>query len=1441
MANVAFPSQSPSLTLSRVFTLPCFAGLVDATEFDVKVSSFPHPRNDKAIVDVFVSTEVVDYALAKLGITAATADRRNAEFYHDAEFSTSYAELTAKPFTYPGKICRYLHIACLDKSGKVFKTKARILEALKIALEDVKQRGAELAEEQGLFVVEDAPKGFFGYLHQACCEPAQAETEADAATDAAQGDTDLIEGLQAILVAQDTTEQALQENATDAAAADDAQVEVTQVETAQAEGAQAASTDAAAAPCAPCTPYVPYIPEQRMAPSFTINERYFPWASHVISAQALNRTFEVRAQFFVGNIVPTVTIGKDFVDYALAQLGVTHEQVDAFTAEQWGHRSYQGLGEFALAFHVRDYLKDAAFVAGVGAAALKPLLDATWTLSAQGEAMLPPEEFGRNFLTRGHNETEHHAINFATDFLFDFAASTEVQAESQCFMELGNDMAERFATEYKNPDATWGHNLIWGYRENSFRATDTDGNVYDAALLQIRAALKAVGLERGAYAVEIERELMGKVAARLTEAFVSALSADEEHFACQQRAACDLSATLGRILAQGYGPDLDRYLDPEYLRGRFGKAELCVAQVRENACAAPSEVASAAPSASATPEDNAVALCGAAAAVKSIARAVAQAVATMSVSAAQIVLSGAQSDAGQVGQADGKGGTPVPIDWAEVDASDGFVYDPDDDDLEFFTLDVEDVDSEDAFCARAQGTLERDGEGESYGYLPVYGDALESVLEASTLTPEELAARCAAAGAAVVPLVCAAAKTRKETAVSAEPGGDDCGLMGGGRVLIIGSNAHNKGVHEAAYIDREAAARSAANPPKAKREKSALNDYQVLDHIPEKPAAKPEVQDALLSRTWFYFDRGSRLVTSAEPFTPCLKADVLKRLERVGLFPALCDSSTDKEVLKAAWLALLTRPSVHLDAKQLTAAQAAYDQAKALALDVVTGLNVLQGSMDTLSRTYISVYDSGRQRVFATLLGAFQKAAPEFVALRTQMLTPLVAGYMCRFYMYQEAAGRADARLRDLSLVPLLAAAIAQGVSSTVCFIFAQGFSSACFPILNAACKDAYEELKASGQFCLSSEQSRKYCDIVAGRIAYMLLWPFTQQLCDHACDSPAEGFVQPVAQLMRCANPNMRLNNDGIDAYNILAGICCEQAYQCLTKLNPDGHELTPDELQTLKTQVEATTCAVMQGMHEKSHGLTGSSLSLTGFGNMLSCWRPSFCYHSEHVNQSFDMTFGPEESVQCSACLYIGRKFDQFVVAVTEDKKLTWAQLPELTIQCQAFVDGINAQYPELVKARNKAFRAHLWALVQQLLMAGYWRLELVQVSKMFNELYRLDCGIFDLDFSKQLAWVILRGYAQDKKHDVRPLNQNDFAINLAALKNCFCFGFHRDSWGFEVMTYFPREAVYDYFNPFSYWPGALDQSFSRVVLSHYNEMLRFERRLFEPKTGGQVDMEG
>lgn len=754
MANVAFPSQSPSLTLSRIFTLPCFAGLVDATEFDVKVSSFPHPRNNEAIVDVFVSTEVVDYALAKLGITAATADRRNAEFYHDAEFSESYAELIAKPFTYPGKICRYLHIACLDKSGKVFKTKARILEALKIALEDIKQRGAELAEEQGLFVVEDAPKGLFSYLHQACCESAQAVQTAQAETEATQGDADLIEGLQAILVAQDATEQAPQESAAEAAEAI-AATDGAQVEASQAEGAQAASADAAAAPCAPCTPYVPYIPEQRMAPSFTINERYFPWASHVISAQALNRTFEVRAQFFVGNIVPTVTIGKDFVDYALAQLGVTHEQVDAFTAEQWGHRSYQGLGEFALAFHVRDYLKDAAFVAGVSAAVLKPLLDATWTLSAQGEAMLPPEEYGRNFLTRGHNETEHHAINFATDFLFGFAASTEVQAEAQCFMELGNDMAERFATEYKNPDATWGHNLIWGYRENSFRATGTDGNVYDAALLQIRAALKAVGFERGAYAVEIERELMGKVAARLTEAFVSALSADEDHFARQQRAACDLSATLGRILAQGYGPDLDRYLDPKYLRERFGKAEPCAVQIQEAACAAPTEVVSAAPEAS---EDNAVALCGAAAAVKSIARAVAQAVATMSVSAAQIVLSGAQGDKGQTGQADGEGGAPAPIDWAEVDASDGFVYDPDDG-LEFFTI-------EDTERARAQGTLERDDEGESYGYLPVYGDALESVLEASTLTPEELAARRAAVGAAVAPVVGQAAKRAKLTQVT---------------------------------------------------------------------------------------------------------------------------------------------------------------------------------------------------------------------------------------------------------------------------------------------------------------------------------------------------------------------------------------------------------------------------------------------------------------------------------------------------------------------------------------------------------------------------------------------------------------------------------------------------------------------------------------------------
>lgn len=98
------------------------------------------------------------------------------------------------------------------------------------------------------------------------------------------------------------------------------------------------------------------------------------------------------------------------------------------------------------------------------------------------------------------------------------------------------------------------------------------------------------------------------------------------------------------------------------------------------------------------------------------------------------------------------------LDWAEVDASDGFVYDPDDG-LEFFSI-------EDAERARAQDTLERDNEGETGSYLPVYGDALESVLEASTLTPEELAARRAAVGAAAAPVVGQAAKRTKLTQVT---------------------------------------------------------------------------------------------------------------------------------------------------------------------------------------------------------------------------------------------------------------------------------------------------------------------------------------------------------------------------------------------------------------------------------------------------------------------------------------------------------------------------------------------------------------------------------------------------------------------------------------------------------------------------------------------------
>lgn len=550
-----------------------------------------------------------------------------------------------------------------------------------------------------------------------------------------------------------------------------------------------------------------------------------------------------------------------FVEFALEKLGVSRELADKRNTK-CESRTLADLPEFASVRELRNYLCNA--VTNVKTftfyktkvAALEKVFGILAQVAAEA-VRLAKEENECKFAKFDNNSrafkinTERHAIWFASKYINDIAQGAEAWGRyntgfSPLDTELGAAVCTMLARpydykydtsstsngslEYDMIHGAYGDNEHYGdgytamvrlYKSalNSANCTIQDyegrSGVYTQAIVALREAFAAAGLEPNKHwreLVIVENELIERVAVRVAQA--AACYAQAETF---DHAVTEAPIAIGRILAAGYGDDLTPYLDPEYLRGRFGKAEAQTeaatagaqvetitteateAQDEAELVAALEQVVASQEAAQAdtATQDNAKAPEGAAATVKLLARAVAQAVATMDAQA-HTSASGAQVDAGtadstedfqlepmylepeqgwlelsfedgaqgNTGEAGGAAApTPAELDWAEVDASDGFVYDPEGG-LEFFTIDDEDAECEDALCARAQGTLERDGEGETSDYFPVYGDALESVLEASTFTPEELAARCAAAGAAVVPVVGQAAKRAKLTQVT---------------------------------------------------------------------------------------------------------------------------------------------------------------------------------------------------------------------------------------------------------------------------------------------------------------------------------------------------------------------------------------------------------------------------------------------------------------------------------------------------------------------------------------------------------------------------------------------------------------------------------------------------------------------------------------------------
>lgn len=508
-----------------------------------------------------------------------------------------------------------------------------------------------------------------------------------------------------------------------------------------------------------------------------------------------------------------------FVRFALEKLNVSVELADKRNA-QCDANTLDHLPEFASVRELRNYLCNA--VTNVKTftfyktkvAALEKVFGILAQVAAEA-VRLAKEENECKFAQFDNNSrafkinTEHHAIWFASKYINDIAQGAEAWGRyntgfSPLDTKLGaavcsmlarpyNYKYDRSSTsngslEYDMLHGAYGDDKHYGdgycamvrlYKSalNSANCTIQDyegrSGVYTQAIASLRDAFVAAGLEPNKHwrdLVIIENELIERVAARVAQA--AACYAQAETF---DRAVTEAPIAIGRILAAGYGDDLTPYLDPEYLRGRFGKAEAqteaATAEAQVETITAEATEAQDEAELVAALENIVAAQDGAQVETKDGAQVdnhnedagEAFALEPMYLEPEQgwLELSFEDGAQGTTGEAEGAA-APAPavaeLDWAEVDASDGFVYDPDDG-LEFFTI-------EDTERARAQGTLERDDEGETGSYLPVYGDALESVLEASTLTPEELAARRAAVGAAVAPVVGQAAKRAKLTQVT---------------------------------------------------------------------------------------------------------------------------------------------------------------------------------------------------------------------------------------------------------------------------------------------------------------------------------------------------------------------------------------------------------------------------------------------------------------------------------------------------------------------------------------------------------------------------------------------------------------------------------------------------------------------------------------------------
>lgn len=953
---------------------------------------------------------------------------------------------------------------------------------------------------------------------------------------------------------------------------------------------------------------------------------------------------------------------------------------------------------------------------------------------------------------------------------------------------------------------TRAHSMIWLYREHLYSLTKSCG-VYDEALVKIHVALEAAGL-RGFLATEIEEVLTDRLASRITEALEELNQVTNP--AMMPAALERVNARVGALLAQGFGPDMGPATDPDNLRRRYAyredawrdpKAQVLTAIRRDTTAAqvtAPAEVAQA-------PAENAPAAAQSA-----------QTMAAQTGAADSVDLSRYSDDvdaylnlltpqrpepeqgslvfpeaSDEATTTDAQAGATAPcaevsaIDWDEVEASDGFVYDPEEG-AQFFTLESDAGVSTD--CARAQGTIARNGGVKTYEHPTQDDDAANALLEGVLRTDDEMADLADKVTGAAAPTSGKAACAARVTEVSAAAGAPKfTGYLGGGNIEFVGFNTGAKQATQAQEAPTEYAP---AFPVVAERIEVGTNPGHYLDSN--------------------HYDTCKR---DAPDYAPDLSPETLKLAAQNGLLPAPCNAKTKAKTLHLAWQALTWREPIKLTPDQEELVRKAFEQAREFLAEVIHDLDFWDVPRDAFNKHawgFINPYKASL--LFA--IDRIEEMTPEFTELRGALLEPLVQDFMCRMTIYQQAAGRgvwtgagSSPYLQKLTFVPILSEPIAQTLNTSQSTYFAKQFVKACDIELSHDLEYAYQK---SAGFYIDPAIRREYSDIAAAHLTPILFWPFTESFGVKApyWGNPWDAFANYNPYLMR--NPYVVGFRVHLDFYDVVAARSCETAAQLLHNVNPTEKYLGLFSA----TGVQKRLSDVLKADFFGKEDISGEISSLFSAHQVLSStaerslktWRPNECYNGDYTREDLllDTCLNGLSDASKAACTQIGTMVDEFVADAKSSKLIVWDKRAELEIKAAALWDKIHEAYPDLAQLRKQELHGLFWSELQQLMAGGWVKIELAQIPKVLDYLV----GFYENGFMRDVFWealslAILRRYApKDKEHNLRDKDREQGQLRIDGFKQALSWGYHQHSVAFELLFYTPREVLASYFHGWSWF---------------------------------------